>query len=179
MKKLQIGIIGSMADMKIQNRIKHLARDIGKEIARNNAVLVFGLEGDFESLSSIAAHNAEIAGGQTLAFVHGCKREHVSDFASLQVVTGQERGGGREFSFILSCDAIICINGGSGTLMEIAMAYQAGIPIVALKGSLGWSDKLIDSFLDERKREKICSADTAENSVRIAIKLANNNLNQR
>jgi len=43
---------------------------------------------------------------------------------------------------VLSCNALICI-WGSGTLNEIAIAYQANIPIVDLEGSGGWGDKLI------------------------------------
>jgi len=171
MRKLQIGIIGSMADVKLEDLIKKLAKEVGKEIAKNNALLVFGFEGDFESVSSIAAQSAEDAGGQTIAFIWGSNKSGLEKINSLKVVTGQQRGGGREFSFVLSCDVLVAISGGSGTLMEIAMAYQAGIPVIAINNTAGWSQKLIGQFLDDRKRQKVISANNPSEAVKLAIEL--------
>lgn len=172
MRSIKIGVIGSMADMKLKGSLKELAREIGQEIAKSNSILSFGFEGDFDSLSEIAARSAEKAGGKTIAFVWGNKKQDLKVLSSKQIVTGQQRGGGREFPFILSCDAIICISGGSGTLMEIAMAYQAGIPIIAFQNSGGWSQKLAGKFLDDRKRQKIIGVKTAKGALDLALKLA-------
>lgn len=173
MKKLQIGVIGSMGDLEMEITTKEEAKRLGKEIAKNTAILVFGYEDDFESYSSIAATAAENEGGHTLAFLRGSNKSDSLNLNSMRVFTGQDRGGGREFSFVLSCDAIISINGGSGTLMEIAMAYQAQIPVVSLENSSGWSQKLSGKYLDGRKKIKIIGAKTPEEAVKIAIKLAN------
>lgn len=169
---MQIGVIGSMADVKLDESLKQLARDVGQEIAKSNSILAFGFEGDFDSLSLIAAKSAEKAGGKTIAFLWGSEKQDLRGLNSLQIVTGQNRGGGREFPFILSCDCLICISGGSGTLMEIAMAYQAGIPTIALQNSGGWSQKLANKFLDGRRRQKIMGAKTAQEAVAMALKLA-------
>lgn len=174
MKKIKIGVIGSMLDVKINLSLKQIAEEVGRKIAESNAVLLFGFEGDFDSLSEIAAKSTERAGGKTIAFVWGNKKQNLKGLNSKQVITGQNRGGGREFPFILSCDAIICISGGSGTLMEIAMAYQANIPIIALQKTGGWSGKLANIFLDERKRMKIVGVNTAKEAVATALKLARN-----
>jgi uncharacterized protein (TIGR00725 family) len=172
MKKIQIGVIGSMADFKLKDSLKEIAKEIGKEIVKSDAILIFGFEGDFESLSSIAAKAAEDAGGQTLAFTWGLNKD-LGNLKSIEVVTGQQRGGGREFSLVLSCDCLICISGGSGTLMEMLMAYQANIPIIAIKNSGGWSEKLLNKFIDNRKRLKVISAISAKEAVMLAIKEAN------
>lgn len=172
MRKLQIGVIGSMADIELESSLKETARDLGKEIAKNDAVLVFGFEGDFESLSSIAAQAAEEAGGQTLAFTWGSNKSDLGKLNSAEVVTGQQRGGGREFSLVLSCDCLICISGGSGTLMEMSMAYQANIPVIAIKNSGGWSERLIGKFIDNRKRLRVISASSTREAVMLAIKEA-------
>lgn len=170
MRKLQIGVIGSMADVKLEDSLKEIAKETGKEIAKNGAILIFGLEGDFDSLSSIAAKAAEENGGQTLAFTWGSNKASLGNLKSIEVVTGEQRGGGREFSLVLSCDCLICISGGSGTLMEMSMAYQANIPIIAIKNSGGWSEKLINKFIDNRKRLKVISAASAQEAVMLAIK---------
>jgi len=91
--------------------------------------------------------------------------------ADVIIPTGMERGGGREFILSLACDAMIIINGGSGTLNEAVVAYQANIPVIALVGSGGWSDKLANTYLDSRKRIKIVPAKTAKEAVELAIKL--------
>jgi len=53
---------------------------------------------------------------------------------------------------VLACDAVISISGGSGTLTELAIAYQANIPMIALSGFGGWSDELADTYFDQRQR---------------------------
>ncbi len=174
MKKLQIGIIGSMADVELSNANKNIAQSLGEEIAKSGAVLLFGYEGDYSSLSYIAAQSAQINGGESIAFIWGEKKQNIQNLDSVQIVTGQMRGGGREYSFILSCDAIIAIGGGSGTLMEISMAYQNNIPIITVKGTGGWSEKLANQYIDERKRIRVVEAGNAIEAVKIAIETSSN-----
>lgn len=71
-----------------------------------------------------------------------------------------------------SCDAIITLSGGSGTLTEIAMAYQLDIPIIAIKGCGGWSDKLASTFIDNRNRRRVIAVETPEDAVKTAIEEA-------
>lgn len=170
-KKVQIGVIGSMLDEEVSPLFKKLAQELGKEIARQRATLLFGYEGDFDSLSQIAAESAEAMGGDTVAFMWGKSKGRLETLKSTQVVTGLQRGGGREFVFVLSCDAIIAIGGGAGTLTEIAIAYQAGIPIITLKDTGGWSDKLAGRFLDSRRTQRIVSASGPKKAVKKALEL--------
>ena len=171
MRKIQIGVMGSMADTELKSSVIAAAKQIGKEIAKKKAILVFGYEGDFNSLPEIAARAAEAQGGQTLAFLWGNNKEIAKDLNSIVIRTGQIRGGGREFPLILSCDVLICLGGGSGTLTEITMAYQANIPIVVLENSGGWSQKLANTFLDARQRFRIIGAKNAKEAVSRALSL--------
>ena len=57
------------------------------------------------------------------------------DFTDCMVCTGMERGGGREFVLVSSCDAIVVVGGGSGTLNEMTIAYQKKIPIFVMNGT--------------------------------------------
>ena len=86
-------------------------------------------------------------------------------------MTGSERGDGREFVLVNSCDAIIIISGGSGTLTEAAIAYQMDIPVVALTGTGGWADKLAGEYIDARKRLKVEAAVTPEEAVAKVLEL--------
>ncbi len=175
MRKLQIGIVGSAADLQYTKQLESLAFELGQCIASNDCILIYGAEQDTSSLSSRAAAGAKSKSGLSIAITYGKRKQTFDQNDSIIIPTGQERGGGREFAFVLGCDAIIAIQGGSGTLTEIAMAYQANIPIVALQGTGGWSDKLAGTFLDARKRIKIQAVRTPERAVTIAIELAQKN----
>ena len=70
------------------------------------------------------------------------------------------------------CDAVIAISGGSGTLTELAIAYQADIPMVALKGYGGWADKLADEYIDSRERQLTMGASSPKEAVKKAFNAA-------
>lgn len=170
-RKLQIGVMGSAADLRYSLRAERVAESVGELIAQNQAILVFGAEKDSDSLSTAACRGAKNRGGLTVGITYG-KGMGVwqQEIADVIIPCGLERGGGREFVLVLSCDAIICISGGSGTLTEMAIAYQANIPIIALKGHGGWSDKLSDEYFDNRKRLKVISTNSPDEAVTTAIK---------
>jgi uncharacterized protein (TIGR00725 family) len=173
MRKLQIGVMGSAADLQYSDDIEALAYEVGSLIAKNNATLIFGAEKDSDSLSTAACRGAKKEGGLTIGITYG-KGKKIWDNTDVDVViaTGLERGGGRETSLVLSCDAVIAISGGSGTLTELAIAYQADIPIIAVTGVGGWSDKLAGEYLDDRKRVLAVPASTATEAVEAAMRLA-------
>jgi len=168
-KQYQIGVMGSCADLKYSKQIESIAEEVGYWIAKNNAIVMFGAEKDFDSLSTAACRGAKKSGGLTVGITYGKGKNIIEKNADIVIASGMERGGGRELALVLSCDAIITINGGSGTLTEIAIAYQANIPIIALSNTGGWSSALAGQFLDARKRVNIKPAKTAKDAVNIAI----------
>lgn len=171
MRRIQIGVMGSCSDLKYSKEIEKLAEEVGFFVAKNDATLLFGAEKDFDSLSTAAARGAKKAGGLSIGITYERGLEVKEKEVDVVIATGMNRGGGREFVLVLSCDVIITLGGGSGTLTEIAVAYQANIPVVALAGSGGWSDKLANQFLDDRKRIKVEVASTPEEAVNKAISL--------
>lgn len=166
--------MGSSADLNYSKEIENLAEEVGYFIAKNSAILIFGAEKDYDSLSTAACRGAKKAGGTTIGITYGKTKDVLEDNVDIVISSGLERGGGREFTLVLSCDAIITLSGGSGTLNEIAVAYQAGIPIISLKGTGGWSDILVDTYLDDRKRLKILGADNPREAVELALKSIKN-----
>jgi len=171
-KKLQIGVMGSAADLNYSKKLEKLAEKIGYWIAKKNATVVFGAEKDYDSLSTAACRGAKKANGLTVGITYGKGLDIVERNVDVVIASGLERGGGRELALVLSCDAVIALNGGSGTLTEIAIAYQANIPVVVIKKTGGWSEKLAGQFLDARNRIKIEVAQNPKLAVELAIKLA-------
>ena len=171
MKKLQIGIMGSAADLKYSKEALEFAKNLGKQIAESGNILVYGAEKDYTSLSTEAAKVASSNGGITVGVAGGKDKNIYGSFRPTVLInSGLEIGGGREFTLVLSCDVIIAISGGSGTLTEIAVAYQAGIPIIVVDRFGGWSKKLSNQFLDDRKRLKCINVKTEKEALEKAIK---------
>lgn len=164
MKKLQIGIMGSAADLKYSDDALNFAKNLGKLIAQSENILVYGAEASYTSLSTEAAKMASKYNGITVGIAGGKDKKVFGKFRPTVLInSGQEIGGGREFNLVLSCDVIIAISGGSGTLTEMAIAYQADIPIIVVDKFGGWSSQLANQYLDDRKRLKcICVANEKE-----------------
>lgn len=164
--------MGSCSDLNYSQETEQLAEEIGYRLAQAKATLFFGAEKDVDSLSTAACRGAKKAGGLTVGVTYGKGKAIRQPNVDIIIASGLERGGGREMALVLSCDAIISINGGSGTLTEIAIAYQANIPIVALQNSGGWSQRLAGEYLDSRNRLKVEGVTTAAQAVDTALALA-------
>lgn len=173
MKKIQIGIMGSAADLNYGKDAEKFAKKLGELIAKSGNILVYGAEKEYSSLSTVAAIEASKNKGLTVGITGGKKKDIYGDFKpDILIPCGLEIGGGREFVLVLSCDVIIAISGGSGTLTEMAIAYQAGIPIITVSNFGGWAKRLSNKFIDERERIKCIEAISPEDAVQKAIKLA-------
>ncbi len=171
-RKYQIGVMGSAADLNYSKELEQIAYDVGKEIALSGNITVYGAEKDYDSLSTAASRGAKSANGITVGVTYG-KGKDIWDKdgnTDILVSTGMDRGGGREFVLVNSCDAIIAVSGGSGTLTEIAIAYQSNIPTVVIGGTGGWADKLADTYLDNRKRLLNIKANNAKEAVGKVLK---------
>ena len=172
MRKFQIGVMGSMADLNYAKEFEKMAEQVGALIAERNGILFFGAEKDADSLSTAACRGAKSKGGLTVGVTYGKGKDIIQKDADIIIPSGLERGGGRELVLVLGCDAVIALSGGSGTLNELTVAYQADIPMVALKGLGGWADKLADQYIDGRNRRKVIGASTPAEAVEIAFREA-------
>ena len=174
MKQLQIGIMGSAADLNYGKETEEFAKELGRLIAESNNILVYGAEKEYSSLSTNAAIEASKYNGITVGITGTKSKKIWGDFKpTVLIPCGLEIGGGREFTLVLTCDVIIAIGGGSGTLTEMAIAYQAGIPIIVIDKFDGWAKKLSNKFIDDRKRLKCISCKTEKEALEKAIEEVN------
>lgn len=172
MKKVQIGIMGSAADLKYSDDALKFAKKLGEEIAKSGNILVYGAEKEYTSLSTEAAKVASKNGGITVGVAGGKNKKVYGKFRPTVLInSGLEIGGGREFNLVLSCDVVIAISGGSGTLTELAIAYQAGIPIIVVDKFGGWASRLADEYLDDRKRLKCVRVSSEQEALDKALEL--------
>jgi uncharacterized protein (TIGR00725 family) len=172
MRKFQIGVMGSMADLQYGPELEAAAERVGQLIAEREGILFFGAEKDADSLSTAASRGAKSKAGFTVGVTYGKGKDIIEKDADVIIPCGLERGGGRELVLVLACDAVIALSGGSGTLNELTVAYQADIPMVVITGMGGWADKLADQYIDGRERRKVLAASTPEEAVEIAFREA-------
>jgi uncharacterized protein (TIGR00725 family) len=164
--KLQIGVIGSAGVDKTE-MAEDFAKTLGEQIAKRGHTLVFGPELKPPSLSTIAARAAFENTGGTLAIALGRGKTAFFgvEYASAWVYPDHAGGGGREVTLANSCDGVIVLGGGVGTLIEIGVAYTNLVPIVLIENSGGWADKLIEPYLDSRKKIQVHRCSSAETAV--------------
>lgn len=155
-KKVQIGLIGSAGNEeypfdKVKDKVYNLAYEAGRLIARKGAILVCGGKG---GVMLSACKGAKEEKGITVGVISGNKRLRSNKYVDIEVVSGICNYS--EDALIISMsDGVIALGGGAGTLQELALAYKNRKPIVVIKGSGGWSDKLSNKYIDERKKIKI------------------------
>jgi uncharacterized protein (TIGR00725 family) len=158
MSKRQI-FIGVIGGSKVPAAIAELAEEVGREIARHNAVLVCGgMGGVMES----ACKGAFQEGGLTIGILPGENRKYANPYVQIPVVTGI--GHARNVIVVRTAQAVIAIDGSYGTLTEIGYALQDGKPVIGL-GT--WS-----LSIDGRKEKNIIPAKSAKEAVEKALKLA-------
>jgi uncharacterized protein (TIGR00725 family) len=100
--------------------------------------------------------------GRHRALAIGVLPTETSDFANdyVDMVIPTGFGWARNAIIVRMANAVISIAGCSGTLSEIALAWQMGRPLVAMAGSGGWSEKLAGESLDGRREDRIMVAES-------------------
>ncbi|SEA65946.1 hypothetical protein SAMN05660420_02759 [Desulfuromusa kysingii] len=123
-KKTIIGVIGASEASPCGLKS---AYQIGRLIARNGGVLVCGgLGGVMEAASRGCAE----AGGDVIGILPGDSSSAANRYVSLPIVTGM--GHARNVIIAQTAQALIAIEGGHGTLSEIAIALKIGRTVVQL-----------------------------------------------
>ena len=166
-RKIKIAVVGSSGDLGFSNDVKKTAENLGKEIAKSGNILACGAETHCDTLPMFAAIAAKKYKGDILGFSTGKNNTFFNkDFqVDTLICTGSELGGGREFVFINSCDAVIAIGGGAGTLTEMLIAYQSNIPIFAITKTGGASDQMSGKYFDKRRLQIVRSCNNPKDAV--------------
>lgn len=150
---VKVGVMGGAADVTDPD---HMARAhaVGAAVAARGCVLVTGA---CPGLPLAAACGAKHAGGLVVGISPGMNlEEHVGRYASptafhdVLVFTGSGLMG-REVVNIRTSDAVAVVGGRSGTLGELAIAYEEGKPIGVLTGTGGITGMVADILAACRK----------------------------
>ena len=126
MRKIVISVIGGH---KMNKETESLAREVGKIIASEGAVLACGgLDGVMEA----TAKGAKEAGGLTIGILPGKEKRDANPFIDIALPTSI----GYSRNAIVACcaDIIVALPGSHGTRSEISYGLVFGRPVIDLGG---------------------------------------------
>jgi len=107
--------------------------------------------------------------GLSVVFFPGTEKTLPEELVVVPICTGLGYGV-RDIVMLRAVEAVISISGGAGTLNELANAYHLYKPILTLKKSGGWTEKLENEYIDSRKKVKILAYETVDDLVFACIK---------
>jgi len=146
-KKIRIGVIGGS---KPSPEFKKTAHEVGKLIAKKQAILVCGgLRGVMEA----AAKGNSEARGISLGILPGGSIKDANPYIDIPIATGL--GYTRNALVVMNSDVLIAVDGHHGTLSEIAYGFIQGKKVIGL----GTWDI-----------EGVIKADSPEQAVDLALK---------
>jgi uncharacterized protein (TIGR00725 family) len=153
--KLTIGVMGASGGT-LSEKIRAHAHRLGQAIAARDAILITG---GCPGLPYEAVRGAKAKGGFVVGISPGLSiDEHQGKYRSpvegfdILVYTGSGLMG-REITNIRSCDIVVIVGGRTGTLGELAIAYDEGRLIGVLTGT-GGITVMVEEIL------RICQKDT-------------------
>ena len=121
-----IGVVGSGDLSKSSDTI---AYEVGRLIAGEGAMLACG---GMAGIMEAACRGAFESGGTTLGILPGETKDKANPYVTIPLPTGM--GVGRNVLVVRASDSMLALDGGTGTLSEIAFALNIGVPVVDLGG---------------------------------------------
>lgn len=152
-------------------QVAALARDVGYELGRRGLSLVCGgMQGVMAAACEglVSAREAHRTGALAVGLLPGTEASDANPFVDLALPTGL--GIARNLLIVRAAAAVIAIAGGSGTLSELAFAWQLGRPIVALVPSGGVAATFAGRGVDDRRGDVIMAAATPAQAVELAAR---------
>lgn len=154
-QRITISVSGAAEIAHCGPTVIPIAKEIGREIARQGAQIVTGATSGFPMY---AAEGAKEAGGFSFGLSPAAsKKEHVEVYRlplkALDAVVYTGFGfPGRDLMLVRSSDAVIIGCGRIGTIHEFTVAWEANLPLGILEGE--WpTDEVIRNIIQNSNRE--------------------------
>ncbi|KAF2956371.1 TIGR00725 family protein [Marinitoga sp. 38H-ov] len=172
---MNIGVIGYSGnpDEKPINDLKNIITQIATIITKNNWVL---FSGGRNGVMELISKETKKLGGKTVGIlpweIEGNK------YLDISIKTGLDFSM-RSYVLVKSVDVVISVGGEIGTGIEILGAYANEKPVILIKGTGGWTDRiqniLIDGkYLDNRRLVELYIIENIDDLETILKKIENN-----
>lgn len=167
MRKI-VAVVGDACIEKNSIKFK-MAFETGKMLVDNGyRVQSGGMGGVMEAAFMGARSSEKYREGDTVALLPSFDATTVNGYADIVIPTGLDV---MRNALVANASAVIAVGGGAGTLSEIAFAWSLKRLILAFSNVDGWSAKVADTCMDERKRypfeDKVFGVSSAEQAAKI------------
>lgn len=174
-KRYKICVSGAATLEPCTPKAKELAKEVGRQVVRQGAILVTGATTGIPYWAAVGANEV---GGVSIGFSPAStEKEHVKVYKlptnvfDIIVYTGFGYAG-RNLMLTRASDAVIVMCGRMGTLNEFTVAFEDKKPIGVLEGTGGTADKIDYLFKGGyRGKKKIFTSMYPEELVKEVIKM--------
>jgi uncharacterized protein (TIGR00725 family) len=155
------GVVSVIGASEINEDIRKKTIEIGRLIAKNNyAIACGGLSGVMEAVCK----GAKKEGGFTIGIIPSAEKTIANKYIDLVIPVPFSQA--RNIIVVLTGDVCLAISGKAGTLSEISFAWIYLRPIVALTDVEGWSSKIANQKLDDRRTDMIYGVKTPQEAIK-------------
>ncbi|MFX1568510.1 MAG: TIGR00725 family protein [Promethearchaeota archaeon] len=159
-KKNFKGVISVIGASEINKKIETVAFEVGRLLAQNRFIIACGgLSGVMEAV----CRGAKEENGLTIGIIPHVEKTMANRYVDIVIPCPFSQA--RNIVVVLSGDACLAISGKAGTLSEICFAWIYQKPIIALSSVNGWSSKLANQKLDDRRDDMIYGVETPQDAV--------------
>ncbi len=149
MRKPVVSVFGSH-DLSEDPEVELLCEDLGRTIVDLGCrVVCGGLGGSMAAVCKGAQSSKCYLSGDTIGILPMKDADSANPHVDVIIPTGL--GLFRNMLVARAGDVCIAVKGGSGTLSEIAFAWQLDKPVAAMSGTGGWATELAGRELDRRR----------------------------
>lgn len=164
-----LAVIGNAGEIPEAQRAA--AFELGRRaVDRGFRVVCGGMDGVMEAAAHGAHTSEQYREGDTIGIAMSYRAADLNPWVDIVIPTGM--GYARNAIVVSTGDVVVAIGGGSGTLSEIALAWQIQRPILVYGQAEGWAKRLGGLHLDQRNPLPIESFDDMEDLVDRAWMLA-------
>ncbi len=122
---IQVAVVGSE---RCDERHYRIAYEVGRLLAERGCVVI---NGGLGGVMEASAAGAKLKGGLTVGIIPSDRKEDANQYIDIVIVT--DMGHARNVIIAQSCDAMIAVGGGYGTVSEMAIALKLGKKVVAIE----------------------------------------------
>ncbi len=149
------GIISVIGASDIDKKTEEVAFEIGRLLAQNKFIVACGgLSGVMEAV----CRGAKEENGLTIGIIPHVEKSMANEY--IDIVIPCPFSQARNIVVVLCGDACLAISGKAGTLSEICFAWIYQKPILALTSVKGWSSKIANQKLDDRRLDMVYGVET-------------------
>ncbi|MCS7204619.1 MAG: TIGR00725 family protein [Leptospiraceae bacterium] len=159
-RKFIVGVIGPNQAL-CPKEIYDFGLLLGRRLIDDGYLIVCGgMFGIMEAVCRGARNSPVYSYGCTIGIIPSVDKKSGNPYCDIVIPTGM--GLARNVIIVNTADVLVAVGGGSGTLSEIAHAWQTGKEVLCYTGFDGWAKELANRQLDTTQERRLIPVHSIE-----------------